>query len=94
MAKTNAERQQEYRERGREMTAKALAGLMAEVGIERSDTGEVFTITLGPKAIADLELAALAQDSTVTAILRTAIEKPMTIAVYARSNANFRYVVN
>ena len=93
MAKTNAERQQEYRERGREMTAKALAGLMAEVGIDRSENGEVFTISMGPKAIADLELAAQAQDTTVTAMLRAAIEGPMTIAVRARHIASIQPMV-
>ena len=93
MTKTNAERQKEYRERGRELMAQQVAELMAQVDIKRSETGEVITISMGPKAIADIDLAAQAQDTTVTALMRAAIEGPMTSAVRARKVAIIRFFV-
>ena len=93
MSKTNAERQKEYRERGRELVAKQVAELMAQVDIQRSESGEVITISMGLTAIKDLELVAQAQDTTVTALMRTAIEGPMTMAVRARKVVVHRFFV-
>ena len=93
MALTNAEKQRAFRERNRAIEAEALAGDMATVKIRPDDDDAgTFTVSMGARALADLDFLAREGDSTVSELLRAAIEGQMKLAVRARPVEAFRFL--